>query len=136
MTFPYVTSITAGLLLLLQMSLAFAVSGGRGKVQAWIGDGGNADLLRKSRRHANLAENAGLFLIGFALIELSGLMPRLLLAACVAFVVIRIFHAVGLSRANTNNPFRLMGGIGTYLLGFLLGGALIWAGLTLRVGPN
>lgn len=59
MTYPYITAITAGLLLLMQMALAFAVSGNRGKANTWVGDGGNVGLLRSARRHANLAENAG-----------------------------------------------------------------------------
>ena len=53
MTFPHVTAVTAGLLVLMQMTLAFSVSAGRGKV--------DAALLRTARRHGNLAENDGLF---------------------------------------------------------------------------
>ena len=129
MTFPYITSVTAGLLLLIQMALAFAVSGNRGKANTWVGDGGDATLLRTTRRHANLAENAGFFVIGFALLELSRFSPRLLLVLCAAFVIARLFHAAGLSRQNTNNPLRLIGGLGTYLIGFVLAGALVWVGL-------
>jgi uncharacterized membrane protein YecN with MAPEG domain len=128
MTFPYITSVTAGLLLMIQMALAFAVSGNRGKADTWVGDGGNALLLRTARRHANLAENAGIFVVGFALLELSRFSPKLLIALCAAFVIARIFHAAGLSRQNTNNPLRLIGGLGTYLIGFLLAGALVWGG--------
>jgi uncharacterized membrane protein YecN with MAPEG domain len=130
MTYPYITSVTAGLLLLVQMTLAFAVSGSRGKANTWVGDGGDATLLRSTRRHANLAENAGFFVIGFALLELSRFSPRLLLALCAAFVIARVLHAAGLSRQNTNNPLRLIGGLGTYLTGFVLAGALVWAGLS------
>jgi uncharacterized membrane protein YecN with MAPEG domain len=129
MTFPYITAVTAGLLLLIQMALAFAVSGNRGKANTWVGDGGNSTLLRAPRRHANLAENAGFFVIGFALLELSRFSPRLLLALCAALVIARLFHAAGLSRQNTNNPLRLIGGLGTYLIGFVLAGALVWVGL-------
>ena len=129
MNYPYVSAITAGLLLLIQMALAFAVSGNRGKVDTWVGDGGHATLLRTTRRHANLAENAGLFVGGFALLELSRFSPRLLLGLCAAFVIVRLFHAAGLSRQNTNNPLRLIGGLGTYLIGFVLGSALVWVGL-------
>ncbi len=129
MSFPYIASATAGLLLLIQMLLAFAVSGRRGKAHIWVGDGGDAALLRTTRRHANLAENAGIFVVGFALLELSRFSPRLLWALCVAFVLARLFHAAGLSRQNTRNPLRLIGGLGTYLIGFLLAGALVWVGL-------
>ena len=52
-----------------------------------------------------------------------------MMAMCAAFVATRLFHALGLSLANTNNPFRLIGGVGAYVLGFALGGLLIWLGL-------
>lgn len=129
MSFPYVTSVTAGLLLLFQTTLAFVVSGSRGTAKIWVGDGGDSTLLRASRRHANLAENAGIFSIGFALLETSRFSPRLLLVLCSGFVIARLFHAAGLSRQNTANPLRMVGGIGTYLIGFVLAGALIWAGI-------
>lgn len=128
MNFPYISSTTAGLLLAIQMVLAFAVSGTRGKVDTWVGDGGNEALLRAARRHANLAENAGLFIAGFTLVEISGFSSKLLLSLCAAFVLARLFHAAGLSRQNTNNPLRLIGGMGTYLIGFVLAGVLVWVG--------
>ena len=129
MTFPFTTAITAGILLILQMALAFAVSGARGQNNAWVGDGGQEALLRAIRRHGNLAENAGLFVAGFALLELSKFGPNLLTGLCAAFVVVRLSHAVGLSQRHTGNIFRLVGGVGTYLIGFALGGLLIWVGV-------
>ncbi len=46
MSFPHITSITAGLLLPIHRVLAFAVSGNRRKVDTGIGDGGDTNLLR------------------------------------------------------------------------------------------
>jgi uncharacterized membrane protein YecN with MAPEG domain len=63
MTFPYITAATAGFVLILQMFLGLAVSAARGKSDTWVGDGGNAQLLRASRRHANLAENGAIDLL-------------------------------------------------------------------------
>ena len=126
----------AGVLLVLQMLLAFAVSGGRGQRAIWVGDGGNADMLRLARRHANLAENAGLFVAGFTLLELSGWQPLVLQVLCAAFVVVRLAHAAGLSLADTSNPFRLVGGVGTYLVGSVLGGALVWLSLGMTLGSH
>ncbi|MDP9096205.1 MAG: MAPEG family protein [Pseudomonadota bacterium] len=127
--FPALSATTAGAVLILQMLLALTVSGARGKADVWIGAGGNPVLERTARRHANLAENAGLFVVGFTLLELSGRWPTLLLILCPTFLVLRLFHAAGLSRENTNNPLRLIGGAGTYLLGIVLGGALAWLGV-------
>ena len=124
--FPAIAATTGGALLALQMLLGFTVSGARGQSNVWIGASGSAPLERIARRHANLAENAGLFLGGFTLLELSGHWPTLLLILCPTFVVLRLFHAAGLSRQNTNNLLRLIGGAGTYLLGLVLGGALVW----------
>jgi uncharacterized membrane protein YecN with MAPEG domain len=134
MTFPYITAVTAGFLLLMQMALAFTVSGNRGKTDTWVGDGGNAGLLRTARRHGNLAENAGIFVAGLTLLELSRFSPKLLVVLCAALVVARILHAAGLTQQNTKNALRLLGGVGTYLIGFNLGGALIWVGLLGSMG--
>jgi uncharacterized membrane protein YecN with MAPEG domain len=123
------TTITAGVLLVIQMALAFAVSGARGQRNVWVGDGGQDALLRAIRRHGNLAENAGIFVIGFMLLELSKFSPTLLMCLCAAFVLVRLAHVVGLSQPDTGNVFRIAGGVGTYLLGFALGGALIWVGV-------
>ena len=37
-----------------------------------------------------------------------------------------------MSRSDTMNIFRAVGGVGTYLIGLVLGAALLWAGLTVR----
>ena len=97
---------------------------------------GNSDLQRLARRHANLAENAGVFVAGFTLLELSAWKPIILIALCAAFITARLCHAWGLSRPNTNNPLRLIGGIGTYLIGFALGGLLIWRGVSIVFTPH
>ena len=129
MVFPHVTALTAGVLLILQMLLAFLTSGARGKAGQWVGFGEDAALLRAARRHGNLSENAAIFLMGFLLVELSGWNATCLTALCVAFVVLRLLHAAGLSREDTNNALRLLGGLGTYLTGLALGGILIWIAL-------
>ena len=133
MTFPFVTTITTGILLILQIALAFTVSGNRGKNDTWVGDGGNDGLLRAMRRHGNFAENAAIFLVGFMLLEFSKFSTWLLVALCVIFVAARLLHAIGLSQQNTNNAFRFAGGIGTYVLGFILGGTLIWIGASIAM---
>ena len=132
--FPSITTTTAGILLILQIVLAFTVSGGRGKYTTWVGAGGHQGLERAIRRHGNLAENSGIFVAGFLLLELSRFSAALLVSLCAAFVVVRLFHAAGLSRENTNNPFRLIGGVGTYLVGLTLGGTLVWIGAKAALG--
>lgn len=132
MLFPTITATTAGIILMLQIILAFTVSGARGKQNVWIGTGANSTMERLTRRHANLAENAGIFIAGFTLLELSGLSPVSLTYLCGAFVIARISHAIGLSQENTGNIFRLIGGMGTYILGFILGGLLIYVSMNMH----
>lgn len=131
--FPYVTSITIGALLFLQIALAFMVSIKRGATEArgpiGIGDGGQEVLARSIRRHQNLAENSAIFAIGFMLLEISRFNHRLLIVLCVTFVAVRLFHALGLSQPNTVNAMRLVGGMGTYICGLVLSSTLIWIGI-------
>ena len=127
MQFPFTTAITAGSRLILQIILAGMVSATRGPVA--IGDGGRDGLTRAIRRHGNLAENAGIFVAGFMLLELSAFSPRLLAGLCAVFVAVRLIHALGLSQANTSNAMRVIGAVGTYLCGLVLGGTLLWIGV-------
>ena len=130
--FPSVTAATAGTLLVLQVILAGMVGAARGPIA--IGDGGKDALIRAIRRHGNLAENAGIFVAGFTLLEISRFSPRLLIALCIAFVAVRLIHALGLSQANTSNAMRVIGAVGTYLCGLVLGGTLIWIGVSAALG--
>lgn len=126
MSFPYVSTATAGFILILQMLLAVMVSASRGRNATSIGDGGQTAMLRPMRRHGNLAENSGVFLAALILLELSQPGSAIVLGAGGTFVVARLLHAVGLSFANTDNIFRLAGAGVTYLLGLTLGGTLLW----------
>jgi uncharacterized protein len=101
-----------------------------------LGDGGKPELTRAIRRHGNIAENAGVFIAGLTLLELSGKAPSVLFWLCVAFVVVRLFHAAGLSRENTANPLRTIGGVGTYLVGLVLGAMLIWVALPMLLAGH
>jgi uncharacterized membrane protein YecN with MAPEG domain len=129
MTFPFVSTITAGFVVLLQVFLAVSVSAGRGRNKSAIGDGGKVEMLRLIRRHGNLAENGAIFVVGFTMLELSALYPKLLIVLCTTFAAVRIGHAVGLSQVTTDNSFRVVGAIGTYIIGLALGSILLWTGV-------
>ena len=117
----------------MQIVLAFMVSGQRGNTKTSLGSGagvaGSDPLHRAVRRHGNLAENAGLFIAGFIALELSKSHPTLMWILCAAFVISRVLHAIGLSQENTSNAFRMIGGVGTYAIGLILGALLIWVAL-------
>lgn len=122
---PYVSAFMAGVLLIMQMLLTLMVVLGRRRNKQSLGDGGEPGLLRAIRRHGNFAENAAIFLAGFALFEMLGGPRQFLELLCIVFLVARLCHAVGLSMTKTSNFLRVAGAAGTIIVGITLGGRLI-----------
>ena len=114
-SFPLFTGLTAAALALLQVALSLYVSGGRATYRVGIGDGANDRLIRRIRMHANLTENAPIFLILSGLLEATARSPRLVAALGLVFVICRLSHAFGVSLrfGPGPNPFRLIGAVGT-----------------------
>jgi uncharacterized protein len=127
MTFtpPLISAGTAGILILMQTALMMTVVAARWHNRQSIGDGGHQDLILAIRRHGNFAENAALFLAGFTLLELAGGSRLGLTVMCVAFVLGRISHAIGLSLPKTVNPFRTGGVALTATVGVAMGARLL-----------
>ncbi|WP_395611693.1 MAPEG family protein [Allosphingosinicella sp.] len=108
----------------LHIWLAGRVSALRNSQKVSIGDGGNEALIRRMRAHANYGENAPIFLILLALLELAGGDPRILWGAAILFVIARILHAFGMDRPHPSK-LRMFGMIGSTLaLVILLGYAI------------
>jgi uncharacterized membrane protein YecN with MAPEG domain len=127
---PYVSAITAGILIIIQMALMYSVVRTRWRVRQSLGDGGKQEILLTIRRHGNLAENAAIFIAGFALLELMGASRLWVAILCAAFVLARISHLVGLSMpGKTVNRLRIAGAAGTMFVGVALGARLIFAAL-------
>lgn len=124
LTVPVVSALTAGVLIVLQMLLLLTVVFARRSNRQSLGDGGNADMLRAIRRHGNLAENAAIFVVCAALLEMLGESRAILEILCAAFVLGRLSHAIGLSLGRTVNIFRFIGAVTTFVVG-------IWAGVSL-----
>ena len=110
MDFPFITATTACMLAFLQVFLGFLVGFKRLKTNTGIGDGGNESLARQIRVHGNLIENAPIFLILLALLELSGSEKLRIIILGSVFILGRIAHAVGLSQST--NPTAPLRGIG------------------------
>jgi len=129
MTFapPYVSALTAGIVIIMQMALMYAVVVERRRNRQSVGDGGHKSLLLAIRRHGNLAENAGIFVAGFALLELIGGGGVGHAVLCAAFVLGRVAHVIGLSMKNTVNPWRVGGVVVTSIVGVGLGARLVLA---------
>ena len=98
---PVVAALTAGILIIIQMALLYAVVRARRSNRQSLGDGGKGELLRAIRRHGNFAENAAIFVAGFALLELMGASRSEVAVLCAVFVAARVAHVVGLSMKNT-----------------------------------
>jgi hypothetical protein len=128
---PAVSALTGGVLIVLQMFLLLTVVLSRRSKQQSLGDGGNADMLRSIRRHGNLAENAAIFVVCAALLEMLGGSRLTVEILCAAFVLGRLSHAIGLSFGRTVNIFRFLGTVTTVIVGIAVGVKLIQIALPL-----
>ena len=126
MVFPIITAITGGVIIILQMALQLSVSMARMKYGYGIGGEENGEMALVIRRHANLTENAAIYLIILALLEMAGISSIALTAFAGLFVACRLLHVLGMSRGAAPNIPRFIGGAGTMVLGVLMGGWLIW----------
>ena len=119
---PEISIIAAAVLITMQMTLMLAVGMHRASAKIGVGHGEDEQLHRKIRRHANLAENAALFLIALALAEISGASSFYLSILAGLFVIARMAHAVAFtSTSGSHTPqgsilfpaLRAMGAFGT-----------------------
>lgn len=110
-----VTLVTASVLALMGLILAFRVSRSRMKHRISLGDKGNEELMVRMRIHGNFTEFVPLVLILLGLLEASGANRTGLIVAGAALVVTRLLHAYGLPRP-APNVFRFSGASGSYLL--------------------
>ncbi len=91
-----VTPLYAGLLVLWFVVLSVRVVRARGR-GVWLGDGGDAGLLRVIRGHANFAEYVPLALVLLAILELSRFSIYVLHALGITLLVARLLHGYALS---------------------------------------
>lgn len=120
-----------GLNILILLVLAYLVTAGRRKHKIALGDGDNAAFIRAVRAHANAAEYIPAALAGLVLLAL--LEPAapswLLHASGISLTVGRIFHGWGLHQGELNFG-RAIGTLLTWLAYLLIGGGLLYAGLS------
>jgi uncharacterized protein len=129
MHLPVISAIAAGVVLIGQMALLFAVVTIRRSARQSLGDGGDPRLIRAVRRHGNYAENAAIFLVGLALLEMLGAARPFVVALAAIFVAGRVAHAVGLSMERTVNPWRVAGVFATVGVGVAMGLRLVLLGV-------
>jgi uncharacterized membrane protein YecN with MAPEG domain len=126
-----VAALYAGVNILILLVLAVLVIRGRRKHKIVLGDGDNWDFNRAVRAHANAAEYIPAGLVGLTLLALfDPATPIWLLhAAGISLTAGRILHAVGL-HTGALNAGRVLGVTLTLLSYLIMGGGLVWAGLS------
>jgi uncharacterized membrane protein YecN with MAPEG domain len=104
----------AALLAFFYLYLSARTIGMRRKAKISIGDGGDREMLRAMRMHANFSEYALITLILLALVDLQGGPIWLLHSLGILFVLARLSHAYGISSVQAPGKFRVAGMVGTF----------------------
>ncbi|HQR87104.1 MAG: glutathione metabolism protein [Burkholderiales bacterium 35-55-47] len=104
----------AALLALLFIYLSAQTIKVRRRVRVAVGDGGNSEMLRAMRVHANFAEYVPLTLVLLGMLELQASPAWVLHALGVLLLVARCSHAYGVSQSDENFRFRVLGMMGTF----------------------
>lgn len=126
---PYVTLLVAGLHGLLLLALLWPVVRLRRGRRVGLGDGGDRELLRRIRVHANFIEYVPMLLVLLALLELAGLDGRVVGALGVVLFVARLMHAQGLGSSEGVSTGRFWGTLLTWIV--LLAASVLAIGLAL-----
>jgi len=104
-----VTSLYAALLALLFVALSVRTLRLRKRLRIAIGDGGNSQMLRAMRVHANFAEYVPLSLVALLLLEMQGASAGLVHGVGLCLLTGRIAHAYGVSQVNETFRLRVAG---------------------------
>jgi len=126
MQYPTITALTAAVLGVFYVLLSMRVGLFRASSNIFLGDGGNAAMLKRIRVHGNFAEYVPLVLILLALIEGMGAPAYIVLGTAVTFVIVRVAHAISLSASGGRSVGRAIGGLGTIMM---LLGISLWLGV-------
>lgn len=125
----HITPIYAGLLALVYLLLSYRVIQKRGKGGPSLGDGGDADMLRRIRGHGNFSEYVPFILVMLVMLELGNQPDALLHALGATLVVARVLHGYALSFTSSFTFGRFWGTALTFLLLLVCGGLCIYQGL-------
>jgi uncharacterized membrane protein YecN with MAPEG domain len=111
-----VSTLYVGLNGLIGLVLAMLVSRRRMAAKISIGDGGDPELMRVIRAHANFSEYAPLALLFIVVLELGPAPSWLLHALGATFTVGRLAHAQGMIASARPGPARGLGVLATWLV--------------------
>ena len=125
-----VTPIYAGLLALWFLVLSARVVQRRTSAKINLGDGGDAEMQRRIRAHANFAEYVPLLLVLLGFLELRHQSIYLLHALGATLLVARLLHGYALAFTEKWLPGRFFGTVLTFLLLAVEGLLCIWQGVS------
>lgn len=111
-----ITLLYAALCTLLVLALASRVVAFRFRHRIGLGDGGNPELQRRVRAHANAIEYLPLALLLLGGMELNGVDDAWIHAFGATLLLSRVLHAWGLSRHAGTSVGRFSGTVLTFLL--------------------
>ena len=104
-----ITPYYAAVLALLFIILSVKTIKSRREHKVAIGDGGEKNLLRAARVHANFSEYVPFTLLLIAMLEIQSYSHWIIHGLCIALLAARIAHAYGVSQTNENFKFRIFG---------------------------
>ncbi|KFN44932.1 MAPEG family protein [Arenimonas oryziterrae] len=111
-----ITMLYGGLCVLLVIFLAVRVAAWRLRHKIGLGDGGDRELLKRMRAHANAIENMPLALLLLGGMELNGFSTNLIHGFGATLLVSRVAHAWGVSHSSGSSKGRMVGIVFTWLL--------------------
>lgn len=111
-----ITLFYAGLCTLLVLTLAGRVMARRVSHKIGIGDGGDHEMAKRVRAHANAVEYLPLALLLLGGMELNGYPDTVIHGFGLTLLVSRLLHAWGLSRSSSASPGRFVGILFTLVL--------------------
>jgi uncharacterized membrane protein YecN with MAPEG domain len=106
---PLISALYTGIFALLLVALALLVSRRRRTMGIGLGAGGDAQLERAIRVHANAVEWGLPVLLLLLIAEENRASPLLLHVCGIAFILARLMHAAGLSRSSGQSVGRFAG---------------------------
>lgn len=129
----HITGIYAAIAALLIIALSSRVIAMRLSTRTGIGDGGNAELAKRVRVHANAVEYLPLGLLLLMLVEWNQTLPILVHVFGIALIVGRLLHAFGLSRSVGSSRSRALGMIITLVTLLCMAVLLLWQTLVITI---
>lgn len=126
-----ITGIYAALSALLVIVLTIRVVLRRREARIGIGDGGDHELAKRIRAHANAVEYLPLALLLLLIVELNQTLPLVVHVFGIMLVAGRLAHAFGLSRSSKVSAGRAVGTLLTLLAIIGMAVLLLWQAVVL-----